>query len=409
MGKGDIVVKNYKNAKGYYSESDNDPAYGGRYWFIIEPLIGVHNERFFYVTEMESGKYKVTGKFSIFSPRRYAERISELKKELDGLSIHYYFPDETGKVIKREVLKRPITYSDKKVYRGGYLAVSGCAELSYDEFMKTSTDEHVMADLFIEKEWLDQYVKHSTNYSDLDEFFRGYSCESSIQLQTDARRAGALVFAYRPTLDTQFLFYNARAAAFPAFADLISEFLLNNGYAEASGALEYIMGWSDTPPKRVVDRSENNCYEGNYLSVVTYASLSDEEAAALKDSDETPLANLIIKKEWLELYVAQETEYASLDEFFSDYIYDTIEDLEWKAEQARALAFVYRPTLNERFHFVDTHNHAFLAFADFISGLLHERGYIDASRALDRIMDGQDDMLPALDDSEAIIQGGEDS
>ena len=40
MGSGTMPVKNYRTKKGYYLAQDFDEKIGGKFYFLIEPLLG---------------------------------------------------------------------------------------------------------------------------------------------------------------------------------------------------------------------------------------------------------------------------------------------------------------------------------------------------------------------------------
>lgn len=129
----------------------------------------------------------------------------------------------------------------------------------------------------------------------------------------------------------------------------------------------------------------SNRLAGGYVLVSTYASLSDAEAALLEDSDETPVAVIAVKEDFLASYVHEE--FGSLEEFFGDYTYDSIMGLEADAELAGALAFSYSDRTKKRFAFpASAPSGAFLAYIDFLSGKLQEQGYQRASEFLDGLL-----------------------
>ena len=129
----------------------------------------------------------------------------------------------------------------------------------------------------------------------------------------------------------------------------------------------------------------NNTLAGGYILVSTYATLSDEEAKALRDTDETPTAVIAVKKDFLEEWI--KPEYASLEEFFGDYTYDTIDGLMGLMSAAilhNAFAFEYRDGLDDPFIFGGSLDEdAVLAYTDFLSGKLQENGHEEASKYLD--------------------------
>ena len=104
MGSGTIQRKNYKAPqRGYFSVKGHDEKYGGDYRFIVLPLYGVENERFFFVRELGNGEYDVTGEgYVVMRPASLREYFGDDLKELAGMPIWYYFLDQEGRVIKKE-------------------------------------------------------------------------------------------------------------------------------------------------------------------------------------------------------------------------------------------------------------------------------------------------------------------
>ena len=126
----------------------------------------------------------------------------------------------------------------------------------------------------------------------------------------------------------------------------------------------------------------DNMLAGGYILLSTYATLTDEEAQVLRDTDETPMAVIAVKKDWLEAWI--KPEYATLEEFLNDYTFDTIANLSAEAELNDTLAFEYRDDLDDPFLFPRScSGDALLAFADFLSGKLQENGHTEASKYLD--------------------------
>ena len=129
----------------------------------------------------------------------------------------------------------------------------------------------------------------------------------------------------------------------------------------------------------------DNMLAGGYVLVSTYATLSDEEAKALRDTDETPTAVIAVRKDFLEEWI--KPEYVSLEDFFGDYTYDTIEGLMGEAILHGAFAFEYRDGLDDPFIFgYGLDENAMLAYTDFLSGKLQENGLEEASKYLDCLL-----------------------
>ena len=115
MGSGTIRRKNYITKQGYFTVKDFDKEFGGEFWFHIEPLHGWENKRFFYVQPLEDNKdmYEITGEYYILTRKeQLTEHLKELREELEGVPIYYYFTDDTGRVI-REESSPPITMNVK--------------------------------------------------------------------------------------------------------------------------------------------------------------------------------------------------------------------------------------------------------------------------------------------------------
>ena len=108
MGAGFTQVSNYRMKHGFYQAKDECPKSGIPLWFVIEPFHGCEGERFFYVKLLENGKYHFEGEMhTLYRPEDLTQYLKELKAELEGVVIHYYFIDENGAVTKKEVSKEP--------------------------------------------------------------------------------------------------------------------------------------------------------------------------------------------------------------------------------------------------------------------------------------------------------------
>lgn len=76
---------------------------------------------------------------------------------------------------------------------------------------------------------------------------------------------------------------------------------------------------------------------GDFLLIEGYAQWeSDEEWEENRYADERPTAILAIK-EWFLQKFAEDSGYGSLEEFFGDYTWETIDSLQAEAEMAAAL------------------------------------------------------------------------
>lgn len=147
-----------------------------------------------------------------------------------------------------------------------------------------------------------------------------------------------------------------------------------------------------------------NTLAGGYILLSTYATLTDEEAKALRDTDETPTAVIAVKKDWLEAWI--KPEYATLEEFLDDYTFDTIANLSAEAELEGELAFEYRDGLDDPFLFPNgCSGDAMLAFVDFLSGKLQENGHEEASKYLDCHDELAFEYRDGLDDSFLFSKG----
>ena len=51
MGSGTMNCKSYITKRGYYLAYDYDEKVGGEFWFLLLPLYGNNDERFFYVKD----------------------------------------------------------------------------------------------------------------------------------------------------------------------------------------------------------------------------------------------------------------------------------------------------------------------------------------------------------------------
>ena len=109
MGAGFTEVRDYHMKRGFYQAKDSDPQSGNPVWVVIEPFHGCEGERFFYVKKLENGKYHFEGEgHFMYRPEHLTEHLKELRKELEGVIIHYYFINDEGQVVKTEVSKEPV-------------------------------------------------------------------------------------------------------------------------------------------------------------------------------------------------------------------------------------------------------------------------------------------------------------
>lgn len=104
MGKGTIGNRSsYKNRNGYYLSRDYDERVGGKFTFLLEPLIGNDDELFFYVMKTDNGKYEITGEgYIVTSSDSLKSHLMGLRKKLPGRTIWYYHIDQNGSVIRKE-------------------------------------------------------------------------------------------------------------------------------------------------------------------------------------------------------------------------------------------------------------------------------------------------------------------
>lgn len=103
MGAGTMQVKNYRTKRGYYLSYDTDEKVGGDFSLLILPLFGSDDERFFYVTELDNGKFEVEGEGYICTRNdSIKSHIQTNRKELMGKSVWYYHLDKNREIIKKE-------------------------------------------------------------------------------------------------------------------------------------------------------------------------------------------------------------------------------------------------------------------------------------------------------------------
>lgn len=85
-----MQVKNYRTKRGYYLAHDTDEKVGGDFSFLILPLYGFDEERFFYVTKLDNGKFEVEGEGYICTDVDSVKRhLQTNRKELQDKSIWY--------------------------------------------------------------------------------------------------------------------------------------------------------------------------------------------------------------------------------------------------------------------------------------------------------------------------------
>jgi len=109
MGAMSTTVSNYRKKRGFYQAKDHDPQSNTPLWVVIEPFHGIEDERFFYVKELGKGKYHFEGEgHTFYRPEHLTEHLKELREELEGVIIHYYFVDDNYTIIKKEASKEPV-------------------------------------------------------------------------------------------------------------------------------------------------------------------------------------------------------------------------------------------------------------------------------------------------------------
>ena len=85
-----MQVKNYRTKRCYYLAHDTDEKVGGDFSFLILPLYGFDEERFFYVTKLDNGKFEVEGEGYICTDVDSVKRhLQTNRKELQDKSIGY--------------------------------------------------------------------------------------------------------------------------------------------------------------------------------------------------------------------------------------------------------------------------------------------------------------------------------
>lgn len=100
-----IITNKYKRKQKYFCVTDYDERLGGKFKLLLKPLRDDNcGTRFFYVKELNDGKYEVTGEGYILSDDKLIaeERISELKKRLEDVPIWYYLLSVCGDVYFKE-------------------------------------------------------------------------------------------------------------------------------------------------------------------------------------------------------------------------------------------------------------------------------------------------------------------
>ncbi len=103
MGSGTIERKDYHTKQGFFTVKDTDERHGGEFWFLKESFDDV---RFFYVKPLPGSgdRYEVTGEGYLYTKSQKEHLTAhkkELRSELNGVMIHYYFIDDNGRVPRR--------------------------------------------------------------------------------------------------------------------------------------------------------------------------------------------------------------------------------------------------------------------------------------------------------------------
>ena len=97
MGKGTIGNRtSYRIRRGYYLSVDYDERFGGKFSFLLEPLIGNDDERFFYVYKNGDGKYEVTGEGYIITAKESLNRHLKKTKKRTARKDDMVLPHRQG-------------------------------------------------------------------------------------------------------------------------------------------------------------------------------------------------------------------------------------------------------------------------------------------------------------------------
>lgn len=125
---------------------------------------------------------------------------------------------------------------------------------------------------------------------------------------------------------------------------------------------------------------------GGYIWLVTYATLNDEEAKAENGGDDVPTAAIAVKETFLREFIKEDYGDAddAVDRFLAEYTYDDLMDAAPMAILEGALAFEHRSGYDGTFLFpCPLDKDAVMAYTDYLSGLLAENGFGEASKYLD--------------------------
>ena len=133
----------------------------------------------------------------------------------------------------------------KNRYGEDYIALNAYASLDDEDFEKTKElPEPPMATLFLYEPWLIKWMREHTKFQTLEEFLNRYTPDDIVGLQYQAEKDHAIAFAYIPSLDFPFEFYDdVRDSAFVAYTDLLSELMQNAGHTEASKWLDCLFNF----------------------------------------------------------------------------------------------------------------------------------------------------------------------
>lgn len=105
MGAGTMWVADYHTPKAYYLKKDCDAKLGGDFWFLIKPLMDEENA-FFYVKELENGKFEVEGEgYIITDPDRVAHYVSAARSDFQTKTLYYYHRNAHNEIIRKESAK----------------------------------------------------------------------------------------------------------------------------------------------------------------------------------------------------------------------------------------------------------------------------------------------------------------
>lgn len=141
-----------------------------------------------------------------------------------------------------------------------------------------------------------------------------------------------------PVIDLLAKYSLSMAATYKRLSQLTAEEIQTIYELEKDGKLH--LGKPATLPEPGIKDGVRLC--GGYVTVYTYAALTDAEEDARATSSPYPIEVLVVKEPFLAQWVAAHSRWSTTDDFFDSYSLDEVDGLKADAFKANALALTYK-------------------------------------------------------------------